>query len=62
MCIRDRGKITEGDPASENETLDNMMSFNNDKTKKLLGFDFIPLRKSIDDTVNQLFEFGAINV
>ncbi|CCC66898.1 hypothetical protein NCAS_0A03400 [Naumovozyma castellii] len=57
-----KGKITEGDPASENETLDNMMSFNNDKTKKLLGFDFIPLRKSIDDTVNQLFEFGAINV
>lgn len=50
-----RGKIAKGDPAREHTI--QAITWNNDKTVKLVGgYDFIPLKKQVYDSVKQVLD------
>lgn len=51
-----KGKIPVGKPGSGTELTKGNASVNNDRTKKLLGFEFINLKKSVIDTIQQLLD------
>ena len=43
-----------GKPGSRDEALKNSFKFNNDETKKVLGFQFIPLETTLHDSLKQI--------
>ncbi|RCK54745.1 putative NADPH-dependent methylglyoxal reductase GRP2 [Candida viswanathii] len=47
-------KLPEGDPAKADEWKNTESEIKNEKTRELLGFEFIDLKTSIDDTVSQI--------
>ncbi|KAL6927872.1 hypothetical protein ACO0SA_004495 [Hanseniaspora valbyensis] len=51
-----KGKIAVGTPHSDDDILNRMSVINNEKTKELLGFEFISLEKSIKDTASQILK------
>lgn len=51
-----RSKIATGKPKSDVQVLSQIATLDNSKSRKLLGFDFIPLKQSVDDTVSQLLK------
>lgn len=51
-----KGKIAVGQPDKSAELEASTFNFDNSATKKLLGFEFTPLRKTVDDFVRQWLE------
>lgn len=51
-----KGKIAIGKPGAGKRRLKEISVLDNSKTKKLLGIDFMPFSKSIDDTVDQILK------
>ncbi|KAG5362104.1 putative NADPH-dependent methylglyoxal reductase GRP2 [Yarrowia sp. C11] len=51
-----KGKIAVGNPAQVDEIEAKTFNFDNSETKKLLGFEFTPLRETIKDFVAQWLE------
>lgn len=51
-----KGKISTGVPGSDAEHWKGKPLLKNEKTREILGFEFIPLEKSVKDTVQQLLD------
>lgn len=51
-----RGKIATGNPGNGKEINKKLSTFDNSRTQKLLGIDFIDLKTSIIDTVDQILK------
>lgn len=51
-----RSKIATGKPKSDVQVLSQIATLDNSKSRKPLGFDFIPLKQPVDDTVSQLLK------
>ncbi|CAK7902495.1 putative NADPH-dependent methylglyoxal reductase Grp2p [[Candida] anglica] len=49
-----KGKLPVGKPGTSKEDTDKLARFNNDATRKILGFEFIDLKKCIIDSVEQV--------
>ncbi|CAK7902503.1 putative NADPH-dependent methylglyoxal reductase Grp2p [[Candida] anglica] len=49
-----KGKLPVGKPGTSKEITDKMATVNNEATKKILGFEFIGLKQSVVDTVQQV--------
>ena len=50
------GKVPAGNPGVRGVTADELFSFNNDETKKVLGFKFIDFQKSAHDSIAQILD------
>ncbi|KAK6200909.1 protein induced by osmotic stress [Scheffersomyces amazonensis] len=49
-----KGKIFEGVPGADVEEVKTFQTLNYSKTNNILGFKFIPIKKTVDDSVSQL--------
>lgn len=54
------GKISKGNPGSDKPILSQRVVLDNTKTRDILGFKFIPLEKSLYDTVAQIIKVRGL--
>lgn len=53
---KEAAKLPKGVPGSADNAIEAVAKIDNSKTKKLLGFEFISLEKSVVDSINQVFK------
>lgn len=49
-----KGKISVGNPGAGKDIVATTSKYDNSKTRKLLGFEFVPFEQSVTDSVNQI--------
>lgn len=49
-----RGNIPTGEPGSGEEIIKTLAKNNNEETRRILGFEFIPLEKTVVDSIDQI--------